>query len=138
MAETAPRPLFRALHQPPPDRIAMDITKLFCLLGVAPHIEIVVAGLPERATLRATQAPGNVLLQHLQRDGKFGSLRLSQQKMNVLRHDHVSGNVKAIPLAGIFKGFFKQVASVRGGQSGRASIATECNEMEAARFLVSL
>src|ERR1700733_14064884 len=94
MPETAPRPLFRALHQPPPDRIAMNITKLFGLPGVAPHVEIIVAGLPERAALRATQAPGYVLLQHLQRDGKFGSLRLSQQQMNVLRHDHISGNVK--------------------------------------------
>ena len=107
MPETAPRPLFRALHQPPPDRIAMNITELFGLLGVAPHVEIVIAGLPERATLWATQAPGYVLLQHLQCDGKFGSLRLSQQQMNVLRHDHISGNVKAIPLACIFEGFLK-------------------------------
>ena len=116
----------------------MDITKLFGLLGVAPHIEIVVAGLPERAALWAVQAPGYVLFQQLQRDGKSGSLRLSQQQMNVLGQNHISGNVKAIPLAGIFEGFLKQVASVRGGQSGRASIATECNEMDAARFLVSL
>jgi hypothetical protein len=43
----------------------------------------------------------------LQRDEKFGSLRLSQQQMNVIRHDHISGNVKAIPLAGIFEGFLK-------------------------------
>ena len=78
------------------------------------------------------QTPGYVLLQHLQRDGKFGSLRLSQQQMNVLGQNHISGNVKAIPLAGIFEGFLKQVASVRGGQSGHARIATECNEMEAA------
>jgi hypothetical protein len=38
---------------------------------------------------------------------KFASFRLSQQQMNVLRHDHISGNVKAIPLAGIFEGFLK-------------------------------
>lgn len=116
----------------------MNITQLFGLPGVAPHVEIVVAGLPERAALRATQALGYVLLQHLQCDGKFGSLGLSQEQMDVLRHDHISGNIKAVPLACIFESFLKYVAGVRGGQSGRAGIATEGDEMEAACFLVSL
>src|SRR5579863_5122137 len=138
MPETAPRPPFRALHQSSSDRVAMNIAQLLGLFGVAPHVEIVIAGLPEWAALRAAQALGYVLLQHLQCDGKLGSLWLSQQQMNVLRHDHISGDVKAVPLAGIFEGFLKYVAGVRGGQSGRASVATECNEMEAARFLVSL
>src|SRR5579862_3003652 len=138
MPETAPRPLSRALHQSSPYRIPMNITQLFGLLGVTPHIEIVVTGLPERAALRATQALGDILLQHLQCDGKFGSLRLSQEQMNVLRHDHISCNVKAIPLACIFEGFLKGIAGVRGAQSGRAAIAAERHKMQAARLLGSL
>jgi len=100
--------------------------------------EIVIAGLPERAALRATQALGYVLLQHLQCDGKFGSLRLGQEQMNVLRHDHISGDVEAVPLACIFEGLLEYVAGVRGGQSGRVGVATEGDEMEPACFLVSL
>jgi hypothetical protein len=136
--ETAPGPILRVLHQSSSDRVAMNIAQLLGLFGVAPYVEIVIARLPEWAALRATKALGYVLLQHLQCHGKFGSLRLGQQQMNVLRHDHISGNVKAIPLACIFEGFFEDIAGVRGAQSGRAGIATEGNEMKAACFLVSL
>ena len=138
MPETAPGPLLRALYESSSDRVAMNIAQLLGLFGVAPHVEIVVAGLPERAAFGAAQSAGNVLLQHLQCDGKFGSLRLGEEQVDVLRHDHISGNIKAVPLACVFEGFLKYVAGVRGGQSGRAGIATEGDEMEAACFLVSL
>ncbi len=138
MAETAPRPLFRTLHQPSPHRIAMDVTQLFRLLGVAPYVEIVIARLPQRTSLRLPQPPRHVLLQHLQRDRKFRSLRLGQQQMNMLRHDDISGNVETVPFPRVFEGLLKDVSGVRRAQTWRTPIAAKRHEMQAAGFLVSL
>src|SRR5438477_5231204 len=50
MAKAAPLPIFRALHQSPLHRVAMYVAQLFNLLLFTSHVEIVVAGLPERTT----------------------------------------------------------------------------------------
>jgi len=65
MAETAPRPLLWTLHQPSSHWIAMNIAQLFGLLGVAPHVEIVITWLPQRPALGFSKPPRHILFQHL-------------------------------------------------------------------------
>ena len=47
VAIAAPLPVFRILYQPAPYRIRVNVTQLFDSLFRAPHVEVIVPGLPE-------------------------------------------------------------------------------------------
>jgi hypothetical protein len=137
MAETAPRPFFRTLHQPSSHRIEMDVAQLFRLLGIAPHVEIVVTRLPERTSFGPPESLRHVLFQHLDRDRKLCSLRLRQQQMNMFKHDDISGDVKAVPFSYVFQGFLKGGSGVWRAQTRCTLIAAKRDEMQTTRLLVS-
>ncbi len=116
----------------------MNVAQLLDAFGFAPHIEVVITREPERPTLRLAQLPRDVLLEHLQRDREFRPLRLGHEKVNVFRHDHISGDVESVPLAYGFQGLFEDVAGAGSAQTSFATAATESDEVQAACFLKSL
>src|SRR5580704_15119651 len=138
MTKAAPRPQFRARHQPSIHGIAMDVSQLLDALGFAPDIEIVVARLPERPALGLAQLPRNILLEHLQRQRELRSFRLGDEQVNMLRHNHVSGDVEPVPLPRTFESLLKNVAGSRHTQASRPSVAAKCEKVQTARFLKSL
>ena len=79
MAEAAPRPILGALDQGSFHGIAVDVAQLLDSLVVGPHVEIVVAGLPERAAFRWSELVGCVLLEHLQRFRESAALWFADQ-----------------------------------------------------------
>ena len=82
----------------------MYITQLLDKFPLAPHTEIIISRLPERFhAVRDAKFPRDDLLQHLQAQRKRAPLRFADEQMHVLRHDHVTGNIKPIPLSHSFE-----------------------------------
>ena len=65
-------------------------------------------------------------------------LRLADQQMNVFRHDHIAGDVKAVLAAGLFQRLLKQALGQGAGQPRLPTIAAEGDEVQVARLLVPL
>ena len=66
VTETGPRPIFGARHQSALHGVAVHVAEFFCPLLRIPHVEIVVAGLPELGGLLwSFQHLGGSLLNHL-------------------------------------------------------------------------
>src|SRR5271167_27110 len=57
--------------------------------------------------------------------------------MNVLGHEHVSHDRKVVALSYSFQVFFEYLIAVTIGQQGESSIATEGEEMEVRRLLIT-
>ena len=138
VTKTAPRPILRTLRQTALYRITVHVTQLLDPLGLAPDIEVVISRLPQQTALGRAQAPRYILLEHLQRDGKLGALRLAHQQMNVFGHNHVSRDVKSIPLPRLLESFFEEVAGVRRTKKRSASIAAKRHKVQTACFLKAL
>ena len=115
----------------------MDVSQLLDPLSLRPDVEVVVAGLPKRTTLNFAQLPRNILLQHLHRDRQLRPLRLRDQQVNMLGHDHVSRNVKPVPLARPLQRLLKDVAGSRYPQARRALVTAKGEIVQTPRFLKS-
>ncbi len=72
----------------------MDITTLLHKLAVVPNVEIVITLLPEMLGV-ADQTSRYTLFQRLKGIGERAALGLTDQQVNMLRHNHVSVNAKA-------------------------------------------
>lgn len=81
----------------------MNIAQLFDKLTVIPNIEIVITLLPE-VFLFADQPARDALLERLDRVGECGTLRLAQQQVNVLGHDHIGEDAQFVSTPDSFKG----------------------------------
>lgn len=90
----------------------MDVLQFLHVLGCAPHIEIVKAQLPELRSVMPDRTR-TALFQYLhckRRRAEFGFI---DQEMNVLRHDHITDDDKAIPVSNLFEDFEKTVTNRR-------------------------
>jgi hypothetical protein len=139
MPETAPHPLLGTLHQPPLDRIAVQVAQLLDQLALTPHIEVIIALLPERAASgKRPQLTPHVLLEHLNRQRQLAPLGLADQQVHVLGHDHVSAHVEPVPLPNPLQRPFEDPTRLRRSQQGSAMVATEGDEVQKARLLKPL
>src|SRR5438445_7027815 len=66
VAETRPWPVFRTVDESPCHGIAMNVAQLLGELALAPHVEVVVARLPEGLRGAQRQLARDRLLQRLQ------------------------------------------------------------------------
>src|SRR5437588_5214328 len=99
LQEAAPLPIFRARGQSAPHGITMHVAQLLHVFLLAPHGKIVVTDLPEAGLVAAAELARRDLLEHLDGDGEFGSLRFADQQVYVLRHDDITADPEAIPAA---------------------------------------
>jgi hypothetical protein len=110
VAEAAPRPILRVLDQTSFHGIAVDVAQFFYSLLLAPHVEIVVSGLPERTAFGWTELVRRVLLEHLQRYREGMAFRFADQQVDVFGHDHVAADEESVPTAHAFEGLFEDIA----------------------------
>src|SRR5271157_1448208 len=137
MAKTAPRPMFRFCDQPALHRIAVNVAQLLDALALRPHVEIVIASLPEVCPV-TNQTAGNRLLDGLHGAGQRSVLRLADQQMHVLGHDHVTDEIEVVSPSALFQRDFKQMHRTWTCQQRLTLVATEGDEVKLACFLIAL
>src|SRR5882762_585977 len=133
----------------PLHRIHMQVLQLLNELLLTPYIKIVEARLPElrqamvglleaksqllcgRTSARcAAQPPRHALLQDLQYRRGCSRDRLTDEQMNMLGHDDISGQSKAVAVAHLTQNLDKGVSCAHGAQQRQAPVATEGNKMQ--------
>ena len=119
----------------------MNIAQLFHKLRVISNIEIVISLLPEMllptqaktghewATYVCNQTPRYSLLQRLQRIGQCIPLRFAEQQVHMLRHDHISVDLKVEGVPYALQGRLKDSSSCVGGEQRAAMVAAEGDEV---------
>lgn len=146
MPKAAPGPEFGRFYQSSPYRVGVYVVQLFNVLFFRSNIEVIRPGLPECGGQLFTKNIGllfggsflsaalerNPLLQHLHNPGRILNFWFADQKVDVLRHDHVAGYDKLIFLACLLKDFKKHI-TVRGWPEKREpSVTGTGNEMPVA------
>src|SRR4051794_37425715 len=108
----APSPLLGRLHKSAFHRIPMHVSELFHSLPGGPDVEVVEACLPECSRLNFVskeialqripspalrkQSASGALLENLHDLGRTPKFRLTDEQMNMFRHDQISDNHEAI------------------------------------------
>src|SRR5271157_4194029 len=137
MAKAAPRPIFRFLDQPALYGIAVNVAQLLDALALSPHVEIVIAGLPE--VLEVTNQPSrNRLFDGLHRAGQRSVFRFADQQMHVLGHDHIADYIEVVASPALFQRDFKQMHRAGARQQRLTLVATEGDEVKVSSFLITL
>ena len=85
----------------------MHIFQLLDCLVVVPHIEVVVSPLPETFISRPLKSSRCLLFQNLNHHRKASFRRLTDQQMNVLRHEHISSHNKPVAQPHLFQFFLE-------------------------------
>ena len=64
------------------------------------------------------------MLQDCQHQRKISALRLGEEKMHMLRHDHITDDCKLMTLADLLHHFEEEIARVGSPEKGSALITT--------------
>jgi hypothetical protein len=131
--EAGPRPVFGTIDQASYDRIAMHVTELLNALGFGVDVEVIVTALPKRALASLDR---DRKLERLKGCRKHHVARLTQEKMNVFGHDHVSGDEQPVSNAHGFERSLEQIARRGRTEIRLPVIARERNEVEVAGPLI--
>ena len=115
----------------------MNIAQFLNPFALSEYVEIIVSCLPERLDRSIPQLSRHRLFQHLQGKGECGALGFADQQVDVLRHDDITDEVKAVPAANAFECMDHLIAGVCGTQSRGTMIATERDEVQMPSLLVS-
>src|SRR5439155_24852058 len=88
----------------------MDIAQLLKPLLLTPNRKGVIANLPEMWKTHYLELAGSNLFEYLENNREFGTLRLTNEQMNVLGHDYLSNDVVYVLVANSIKLLFKRVS----------------------------
>ena len=138
-------------------RIQVHVEKFLVFLLSAPDVEIVKSLLPKtsmfcpvwlesKAQLRSggaafrplAKAARNALLENLQDWRRSANLRLADEQVDVLGHEHIPGQCEAVTVPDFSQDLHHNVFRVRGGQQREPAVTTESDEMEVALSVVSV
>jgi hypothetical protein len=102
VTKTGPAPGLWKFRQTALNRITVHVPQLLNTFVMSKDIEVVIAFLPEGA---GSQASGDREFKSLQDLGKWNLRieRLAHQKMNMLRHDDITENLKVIAATSEFQ-----------------------------------
>jgi hypothetical protein len=78
------------------------------------------------------------MLQHLDREPKFRSLRLGHQQVNMLGHNHIARDIQTIPSPHTLQRVLEHIARLRSPQPRRTLITAKREEVQASCFLKPL
>src|SRR6266849_8820899 len=144
------------IHQFSRNRIPVHIVELLAKFLFAPNIEVIEPGLPEsrqisdtfgkreaqlpcrRAASLSPQVPRDALLQHLQDNRWRVFLRLADEQMHVIRHNHVSDQQESVTFTNLAEGLDEEVSRPQGVEQRQPPIAAEREEMYMAVSVVAL
>jgi len=133
----------------------VHVAQLYHTLLLGKHNEIVKATLPNMPHgdgctpkricpgtgfgAKFPQQPmGEGLFQSGQHQRRISTLRLGEEKMNMLRHDHVTDDYKLMTLADLLHGFEKQIARAGCAEKGTALITTCGNKVRVSSAVVAV
>src|SRR5271155_1328714 len=143
-SKTAPLPKLRRGNQSALHWITMHVTQFFGAFVFRPNIEIVEAFLPdvlrrvvEETVLLRIALPFR-LCQHSPRKAEFERLhhnrrvlllRFADQKMDMLRHNHISDNDELVATAHLLQHGQKQITTPWRAEQGLTAITTAGDEV---------
>src|SRR5579864_7303128 len=137
MPKAAPRPIFGRGGQSTLYWVAMQISQFFQPLVLAPNVEIVISGLPERRLGLLAQLLRHALLEHLQGGPESAPLRFADEKVNVLGHYDVPHDVETVPAPCLFQGADHCIPRTGSVKQRSPMVTTERDEVEITCLLVS-
>src|SRR6266550_3243922 len=103
----------------------MDVAQLLNAFGLAPKIEIVILRLPHMPPSGPRSWCATFCLSICSATESLARSGSVIQQMDVLRHDHVSRDVEAVPVSRALKRLFKDVAGSGRAQKRRSPIAAK-------------
>jgi len=115
----------------------MHVPQFLNTFHLVVHVEIIIPPLPETSLSAPLHLARSVLFQNLHHNSQGRFQRLANQKVNMLRHQHVSGDDEAVPLPHRLKFAFEDTPRRLAFQERLPSITTKGDEMEAAGLLVA-
>jgi hypothetical protein len=80
---------------------------------------------------------GEGLFQGGQHQRRISTLRLGEEKMDMLRHDYVTGNYKLMALADLSHNFEEEIARAGCAEKGTALIATCSNKVRVSSAIIA-
>ena len=142
-AETAPGPKLRGRHQSSRYWVAMNVAQFFDAFVFGPDVEVVEALLPDmlREAVKNGSLRGiapSLLRQDASRKSKFESLhygrrslhlRLADQQVNVLGHDHVTYDHERVASAHLLQDSQQQITTAGGPKQRLPPITTAGDEV---------
>ena len=152
-AEAAPAPEFRGGHQAALHRIAMQVAQFLDTFVFGPHVEIVETFLPDvlRGVLEEAGlgrvAPSPRLRQNAARKAEFESLqhrgrslllRLADQQVKVLGHDHVADHHELIAAAHLLENGEKPIPTGNRAEQGLPPVTATGDEMQVSSAIIAL
>src|SRR5581483_2357598 len=81
-------------------------------------------------TLRSEDAAGKAQLDCLYHRGRRALFGFADQKVNMIRHDHISDNHEPITLTHLLQHLKKEIATLCASQKRSSSITTPGDEMQ--------
>jgi len=81
----------------------MHVLQILDALLFIMYVEVIITALSELRIPNRLQLSRGLLFQHLQGDGQGRNRRLSQEQVNMLGHQHISGDHKPIAESHLFK-----------------------------------
>ena len=137
MAVAAPGPVFGVLYEAASDGIAVDVAELLDDLGLGEHVEVVVAGLPELWTI-AFELTCRLGFEDAESVFELLVFWLAEEQVHVLGHKDVAEKIEAVTSAGFFEDVEEDGAGSIVVEEGKASVATEGDEVVVTEGVVSL
>lgn len=115
----------------------MDVLELLGVLLVGQYIEVVVAALPELHAIHLKMF-GGLSLQDSESCGERLPRWLGEKQVNVLGHEDVAEEIKAVTLPDSFQCLLEEDAGLIIDEVGETPIATEGDEVVAPFSLIAL
>jgi hypothetical protein len=84
------------------------------------------------------QGAGDALLQNLHNEARCADFRFADEKMNMLRHDHVPEQREIVAIADFSENCEEEIAAVLGSEEWETSIATAGDEVEMSEAVAAL
>jgi hypothetical protein len=134
MPKARPCPILWLLNQAALDWIPMHILQFLDALLFREDIEILITSLPERAFVTPQS---NREFDRFDRPIKAGARRFVHQKMNVLRHHHITRDNEFILLPDSLQRVFKEIPGFGRGEIRETQITTEGEKVHIPAVLVT-
>jgi len=116
------------------DGVAVDVLQFLDTLLGAPHVEVIVTGLPE-APVVSVEFLGHGLLQRLYRAGESGAFGFADEQVNVFGHDHVADHVESVAATGLLERTLEDLPCAGCVEEGLPTITAEGDEVQISGLL---
>jgi hypothetical protein len=115
----------------------MHVLEFFDGLIVVPHVDVIIATLPEPSISRHLEFSRHLLFQNLQDGGGWEIASFADQQRNMLGHDDLSGGDEGMALPELLPLLLEDAVSGPCGEPEPSLVTTEGYNVEVARVLIA-